>query len=79
MDLSQRLLGSGSRLLPTRLKNEARWETQTRLVQGLFTLGVTVQEREDLFRGDLFNGTITEFPDKPFGDGPLKSQKLIRE
>jgi hypothetical protein len=28
--------------------------------------GEAVQESEDLFRGDLINGTISEFPDKSF-------------
>ncbi len=37
------------------------------------SFGEAVQKCEDVFRGDLINVTITEFPDIPLDDGPVRS------
>jgi hypothetical protein len=44
---------------------------------GFVSLGEAVQECKDLFRGDLLNGTITEFLDKPLDDGPVSSHRIF--
>ena len=37
------------------------------------SFGEAVPKCEDVFRGDLINGTITEFPDIPLDVGPVGS------
>jgi len=44
---------------------------------GFVSFGEPVQECKDLFRGDLFDRTITEFLDKPFHDGPVSSHRIF--
>jgi hypothetical protein len=40
---------------------------------GFVAFGETVQECKDLLWGDLFDGSIAKFMDKPFYDGPVGS------
>jgi hypothetical protein len=42
---------------------------------GLVAFGEAVQECEDVFRGDLVDGSITEFFDIPLDDGPVVSHR----
>jgi hypothetical protein len=44
---------------------------------GFVSFGEAVQECKDLFRGDLLDGTIAEFMDKPFDDGPVGSHRIF--
>jgi hypothetical protein len=44
---------------------------------GFVSLGESVQEGKDLFRGDLIDGAIAEFMDKPFDDGPVGSHRIF--
>ncbi len=44
---------------------------------GFVSLGEAVQECKDLFRGDLVDGTITEFPDISLDDGPVGSHHIF--
>ena len=44
---------------------------------GFVSLCEAVQEGEDVFRGDLVNRTITEFPDIPLDDGPVGSHRIF--
>ena len=44
---------------------------------GFVSLGEAVQESEDVFRGDLVDGSITEFPDIPLDDGPVGSHRIF--
>mgnify|MGYP001822786119 CR=1 FL=1 len=43
----------------------------------LVAVGEAVQEGEDVFRGDLIDGTITKFPDVPLDDGPVGSYRIF--
>ena len=52
------------------------WITDS-LGVGFISFGETVQECEDLFRGDLLDGAITKFLDKPFDDGPADSHRIF--
>ena len=44
---------------------------------GFVAFGEAVQECKDLFRGDLVDGSITEFLDKPLDDGPVGSHRVF--
>ena len=44
---------------------------------GFVSFGEAVQEGEDLFRGDLVDGSITEFIDIPLDDGPVGSHRIF--
>ena len=47
------------------------------LCVGFVSFGEAIQECKDLFRGDLVDGAITEFMDKPLDDGPLGSHRIF--
>jgi hypothetical protein len=44
---------------------------------GFVAFGESVQELKDLLWGDLFNGSIAKFMDKPFDDGPVGSHRIF--
>jgi hypothetical protein len=44
---------------------------------GFVSLGEAIQECEDVFRGDLVDGSITEFFDIPLDDGPVGSNRIF--
>ena len=58
-------------MLRTKLKKEESWEKADSFGVGFVSLGEAVQEGEDVFRGDLIDGTIAELPHKPFGDSHI--------
>lgn len=43
------------------------------LVERVVSFGKVVQKYEGVFRADLINGTITEYPDIPLDVGPVGS------
>ena len=44
---------------------------------GFVSLGEAVQKGEDVFRGDLLDGSIIEFFDIPLDDGPVGSHRIF--
>ena len=44
---------------------------------GFVSLGEAVQEVEDVYRGDLVDGAITEFFDIPLDDGLVGSHRIF--
>jgi hypothetical protein len=77
MGLSHGFLSSGSILLRTKLKKEEDLGITDSFGVGFVAFGEAVQEGEDVFRGDLVDGSITEFFDIPFDDGPVGSHRIF--
>jgi hypothetical protein len=44
---------------------------------GFISFGEAVQEGEDVFRGDLIDGTITEFFNEPLDNGLIGSDRIF--
>ncbi len=44
---------------------------------GFISFGESVQKSEDVFRGDMVDGSITEFFDIPLDDGPVGSHRIF--
>jgi len=58
-------------LLRTKLKKRRELGITDSLGVGLVAFCQPVQVGQNLFWGDLLDGSITEFMDKPFDDGPV--------
>ena len=49
------------------------------IIIGFIPFGEAVQEGEDVFRGDLIDGTITEFFNEPLNNGLIGSDRIFFE
>jgi hypothetical protein len=77
MGLSHGLMKFGIDIVADEIEKGRELGKTDSLGVGFVSFGEAVQEGEDLFRGDLVDGSITEFLDKPLDDGPVGSHRIF--